>query len=636
MLNLLSIIFLALVKHVISEIPMYNMEVNWIIQGRTFGFTGFMVEFLGFMKGFEYYIPQLRVMQSFFKYSMNDSPISSSDYLNNDLFPEESISLQRFLSNDNAKVINANDSSNPWPIPLTSSSNKIPSSQVWLSADINSNILCDENHIDNKQWLSSTKFIYGKNMNRYRDSRVKNAQECCKICANLHNCLGWTWNHDLPITEACEFQGLHRYEQVESSSHTSGSFKRTQSFPKGRMEIPQALILHGTSCFYNNQSITSRDPNVILIGRYMLERAKITNGFVLDEYSVASCTPWMDEVWVPTEWHRQTFKTLLEIFGTSPNAISIAVIPEAVDTVLFDPDRVDVDSSKFRISAHKFEEYRHEKRMFNEFKTNSEIAVDVNVNADVAIDRDEQKEPFQFLSIFKWEWRKGWDLLLTAYWTAFNVDDNVVLRLRTYIPDFAIRTEDGNLTRQIEGFARNTMGKELNELPLVLFEKNENLNENQDSVSQKKIDKSMPESIEKNSHSDRALTRKQMRDLLASADAFVLPTRGEGWGLPIAEAMAMRLPVVVTNATGPAAYITEENAYPVQVADEEDKFGFAQPLVESLIDRMKDVYHDSEENRRKKGEKARETMKGYSPEYITSLMVERLRVNAAMRGWSDL
>jgi hypothetical protein len=32
---------------------------------------------------------------------------------------------------------------------------------------------------------------------------------------------------------------------------------------------------------------------------------------------------------------------------------------------------------------------------------------------------------------------------------------------------------------------------------------------------------------------ERELSREGIRDFLYSADAFVLPTRGEGWGLPI-------------------------------------------------------------------------------------------------------
>ena len=39
-----------------------------------------------------------------------------------------------------------------------------------------------------------------------------------------------------------------------------------------------------------------------------------------------------------------------------------------------------------------------------------------------------------FLSVFKWEWRKGWDLLLRGYWDEFSAADDVVLRLRTFKP----------------------------------------------------------------------------------------------------------------------------------------------------------------------------------------------------------
>ncbi|KAJ8609473.1 hypothetical protein CTAYLR_005462 [Chrysophaeum taylorii] len=49
---------------------------------------------------------------------------------------------------------------------------------------------------------------------------------------------------------------------------------------------------------------------------------------------------------------------------------------------------------------------------------------------------------------------------------------------------------------------------------------------------------------------DGPLSRSEMRALYSRVDAFVLATRGEGWGLPIHEAMAMELPVVVTNASG--------------------------------------------------------------------------------------
>lgn len=57
----------------------------------------------------------------------------------------------------------------------------------------------------------------------------------------------------------------------------------------------------------------------------------------------------------------------------------------------------------------------------------------------------------------------------------------------------------------------------------------------------------------------------EMPRLYAAADAFVLPTRGEGWGLPIMEAMAMGLPTIATNWSGPSEFMTEENSFPVPI-----------------------------------------------------------------------
>ena len=81
-----------------------------------------------------------------------------------------------------------------------------------------------------------------------------------------------------------------------------------------------------------------------------------------------------------------------------------------------------------------------------------------------------------------------------------------------------------------------------------------------------------------------------MPAVYAAADAFVLPTRGEGWGRPIAganplrivhrfwravpvsfaefgmilaEAMAMGLPVAATNWSGHTLFMNETTAWPV-------------------------------------------------------------------------
>ena len=56
-----------------------------------------------------------------------------------------------------------------------------------------------------------------------------------------------------------------------------------------------------------------------------------------------------------------------------------------------------------------------------------------------------------------------------------------------------------------------------------------------------------------------------MPKLYHAADAFVLPSRGEGWGLPYVEAMSMELPVLATNWSGNTEYMNEDNSYLISV-----------------------------------------------------------------------
>lgn len=66
--------------------------------------------------------------------------------------------------------------------------------------------------------------------------------------------------------------------------------------------------------------------------------------------------------------------------------------------------------------------------------------------------------------------------------------------------------------------------------------------------------------------------------LYKAMDTFVLPSHGEvcmsfetklelqqGWGRPHVEALSMGVPVIATNWSGPTAYLTEENGYPLSI-----------------------------------------------------------------------
>lgn len=63
------------------------------------------------------------------------------------------------------------------------------------------------------------------------------------------------------------------------------------------------------------------------------------------------------------------------------------------------------------------------------------------------------------------------------------------------------------------------------------------------------------------------MTDKQLADLCGSADAFVFPSRGEGFGMTPLEAMATGLPTIVPNAHGISHYFNSDYMYEVKVKE---------------------------------------------------------------------
>ena len=100
----------------------------------------------------------------------------------------------------------------------------------------------------------------------------------------------------------------------------------------------------------------------------------------------------------------------------------------------------------------------------------------------------------------------------------------------------------------------------------------------------------------------RVLTQVPQNDmpgLYNGADAFVLPSRGEGWGRPHVEAMASGIPVIATNWSGTTAFMDDSNAYPLRieglVAIQEGPFAghmWAQPSTRHLRQLMREVFSD--------------------------------------------
>jgi glycosyltransferase involved in cell wall biosynthesis len=63
---------------------------------------------------------------------------------------------------------------------------------------------------------------------------------------------------------------------------------------------------------------------------------------------------------------------------------------------------------------------------------------------------------------------------------------------------------------------------------------------------------------------DEYSTIEQVQGYYANADAFIFPSRGEGFGLPPLEAMATGLPTIFTDNTGMSEYADSEYNYPIK------------------------------------------------------------------------
>ena len=180
-----------------------------------------------------------------------------------------------------------------------------------------------------------------------------------------------------------------------------------------------------------------------------------------------------------------------------------------------------------------------------------------------AIKSYKQHNKYTFLSVFEWGERKAPEILLKAYSKAFNKTDEVVLICKVINNDGSI-----DINEEIRKLNLPDDGPEI----IFLY-------------NTKFADYDMP-------------------TLYRSADCFVISTRGEGWGMPILEAMACGLPVIATNWSSQVDFFNENNGYPVDVESLIDAkakcpyyegFQWANPSEEHLIFQMRYVYeHQSE------------------------------------------
>lgn len=134
----------------------------------------------------------------------------------------------------------------------------------------------------------------------------------------------------------------------------------------------------------------------------------------------------------------------------------------------------------------------------------------------------EADDTFVFLSVFGWSDRKGPDVLVRAFLEEFTADDPVALIIKTY------RAANGDFP--MEWYDQLASG----------------------------VPKARPPKVRIISVET---TPDQMANLYRGADCFVLPTRGEGVGLPILESMACGVPVITTGWSAHTDFFGPSSGY---------------------------------------------------------------------------
>jgi glycosyltransferase involved in cell wall biosynthesis len=196
---------------------------------------------------------------------------------------------------------------------------------------------------------------------------------------------------------------------------------------------------------------------------------------------------------------------------------------------------------------------------------------------------------FRFLMVGKWEQRKFIDGLLQAFNEEFSSQEDVELYLHAHNPYMPHMSPKKRLEQA--GFS--------NAGNIILGE---------------------------------PCTLPELRQLYQSANCFVLPTRAEGWGLPILESMACGVPAIVTRYSAPIDYLNEENSYLLDVKRmvdaHDDDFDihtgqWAEPDVAHLRHLMRTAFQDRQQLS-EKGRMARITAEKFTWKHAAEIALQRI------------
>lgn len=211
------------------------------------------------------------------------------------------------------------------------------------------------------------------------------------------------------------------------------------------------------------------------------------------------------------------------------------------------------------------------------------------------------KKAYKFLFLGGTIARKGIDVLLEAYTRAFTAHDDVTL----VIKDF--------------GTASFYQGQHAADLIAALQQK-----------------PNAPEIL----YLNEELSEADVAGLYAACDCLVHPYRGEGYGLPIAEAMATGKPTVITNHGAALDFAHEGTSYlinatPTRLATNKigewvtvDTPSWAEPSIEHLTETLRQIANDPQAAANKGKAAAVEIAAKHTWRHATEIAAQRLQALA--------